>query len=235
MTREARERLVAVVPAYNESGSIAGVVRDLASLSPPVPAIVVDDASTDDTAEQAKRAGAEVLRLAANLGIGGAVQTGFRRALERGADVAVQVDGDGQHPASEVPRLAEPVLAGEADVVIGSRFLEGEGFQSSLPRRAGIRVLSHALRMLTGERFLDPTSGFRAYSRRVLEAFAEEYPEDYPEPESLLTLVRDLSARVVEVPVVMRPREAGRSSIRGPASLYYMAKVLTAVIVGRFR
>ena len=211
------QRVVAVVPAYNEQPAISDVVRALADL--PV----------------AREAGATVLSLSANLGIGGAVQTGFRYALARGAGAAVQVDGDGQHPAEAVESLVRPVLEGDAEVVIGSRFLVGEGYRSSAPRRAGIALLSATLKLITGRRFTDQTSGFRAVGPRVLEFFAEEYPEDYPEPESLLPLVRELDARVLEVPVAMRPRATGRSSIRGPASAYYMAKVLTAVIVGRFR
>jgi len=228
-------RVVCVVPAFDEEGSVGDVVRELRDRPIAPEVVVVDDASRDRTAAVARAAGATVLSLPANLGIGGAVQTGFRYALARGADAAVQVDGDGQHPPAELDRLVQPVLDGEADVVIGSRFLADGGFRSTAPRRAGIAVLATTLRLLTGRRFTDPTSGYRAFSRRVLEAFAREYPEDYPEPESLLPLVRELKARIVEVPVEMRARRAGRSSIRGPMSLYYMAKVLTAVVVGRLR
>ncbi|MHC4861325.1 MAG: glycosyltransferase family 2 protein [Planctomycetota bacterium] len=231
----AQQPIVAVVPALNEEPTIRQVVRSLLDLPLGLEVVVVDDASDDDTAGVAREAGAVVLRLPANLGIGGAVQTGLRYALARGARAAVQVDGDGQHPAESLESLVRPILEDEADVVIGSRFLTEGGYRSSVPRRAGIGVLSTALRLLTGKRFSDPTSGYRAMGRRVIELFAEDYPEDYPEPEALLVLVRKLGARIVEVPVEMRPRQGGRSSIRGPISLFYMAKVLTAVLVGRFR
>jgi glycosyltransferase involved in cell wall biosynthesis len=226
--------VIAVVPAFNEEPSIGGVVRALLEQPLRLEVVVVDDASTDDTARVAREAGAVVLRLSTNLGIGGAVQTGFRYALSRGADATVQVDGDGQHPADAVEALVRPVLDGSADVAIGSRFLEKEGYRSSAPRRAGIAVLSATLRLITGRRFTDPTSGFRALNRRVLEFCARSYPEDYPEPESLLPLTRELGARILDIPVAMRSRAAGRSSIRGPVALFYMAKVLTAVIVSRF-
>ena len=176
--------------------------------------------------------GYQVLNLPINLGIGGAVQTGYRYALKYGYDIAVQLDGDGQHDASYVKRLIEPLLAGEADVVIGSRFLRREGFQSSRSRRIGINILSDLIWLCTGKRIRDVTSGFRAVNRRFITIYAEDYPSDYPEPEAIITAVMH-HGRVAEVPVVMKEREGGTSSITFRKSVYYMIKVTLAILVKR--
>jgi glycosyltransferase involved in cell wall biosynthesis len=234
MTATATGPVVAVVPAFNEEGAVGDVVRDLLALVERMVVVVVDDASTDRTGQAARAAGALVLRPPFNLGIGGAVQLGFRYARSLGAAVAVQVDGDGQHPAAEVPRVVAPILAGDADVCIGSRFLEQGGDRSTAARRLGIRWLAALVRLRCGRSFSDPTSGLRAYGRAPLDWLAEHYPDDYPEPQVLAPLVRR-GLRVTEVPVKMRARAGGQSSIRGLAPVFYMAKVSTAVLLGSMK
>lgn len=231
MTASAAGPIVAVVPAWNEEASVAEVVAGLRALPLGLTVVVVDDGSADRTSAAARGAGAVVLVPPFNLGIGGAVQTGMRWAVARGARAAVQVDGDGQHPPASVPAVLAPVLDGRADVCIGSRFLRGEGDQSTRARRAGISWLSFLVRLRCGRSFSDPTSGFRAYGPAALAWLAEEYPEDYPEPQVLAPLVRR-GLRVEEVPVRMAAREGGRSSIRGVRPLLYMAKVSVAVVLG---
>lgn len=223
--------VVAVVPAYEEEDAIADVVRGLLALPLGPEVVVVDDGSRDRTGERARAAGAVVLRPAFNLGIGGAVQTGFLWAVRRGARAVVQVDGDGQHPPSEVAKVLAPVLERRADVAIGSRFLGDGGFRSSGARRAGIAWLSFLVRARCGRSFSDPTSGFRAYGEEPLRWLADRYPEDYPEPQVLAPLVRR-GWRIEEVPVTMRARAGGRSSIRGFAPALYMAKVSLSLVLG---
>ena len=229
-------RTIALVPALNEEETIAGVVRELRAFDPDVEILVIDDGSNDHTAAIARAAGARVLRLPFNLGIGGAVQTGFRYAFENGFDLAVRVDGDGQHDPSQLAAVVDPVLRGETDIAVGSRYLapRAEGYRSSATRRLGIRILARVVSLLTRQRITDPTSGFRMTNRRGIELFARDYPHDYPEVEALVMLIRH-RLRLVEVPVAMRPRAAGRSSIRALSSVYYMVKVLLALFVGSFR
>lgn len=226
--------VVAVVPAYNEEGAVGDVVRGLLAIAERPRVVVVDDGSRDATGRVAREAGATVLRPAFNLGIGGAVQTGFRWAARAGARAAVQVDGDGQHPPEAVSAVLAPVLAGRADVAIGSRFIAKGGDRSTGVRRAGIGWLSTLVRLRCGRTFTDPTSGLRAYSPSVLGFLAEHYPEDYPEPQVLAPLVRR-GLRIEEVPVAMRAREAGRSSIGGLDPLLYMTKVSLAVLLGSMK
>ena len=231
--------VVAVVPAFQEEATVGDVVRSLRALPLAIEVVVVDDGSTDRTAEEAVRAGAVVLHPAFNLGIGGAVQTGFLWAVARGARAAVQVDGDGQHPASQVPAVLAPVLAGAADVVIGSRFLGGsgdpaDGDLSTGARRAGMGWLAALVRLRCGRRFSDPTSGLRAFGPRALAWLAESYPEDFPEPQILAPLVRR-GFRVEEVPVSMRARAGGRSSISGLQPALYMAKVSVSLLLGSMK
>ena len=199
--------------------------------------LVVDDGSTDLTAERAREAGASVLRLVFNLGIGGAVQCGYVYAKERGYDVAVQVDGDGQHDPRHIPELlgklqSEPDL----NMVTGSRFLQrgGDGYRSSAPRRVGIRIFAGVLSLITRQRVTDPTSGFRMTDRRGIELFADDYPRDYPEVEAIV-LMHTHRLRSCELPVVMAPRLTGVSAISSTQSVYYMVKVLLAVFVALFR
>jgi glycosyltransferase involved in cell wall biosynthesis len=230
----ARLRCVAIVPAYNEEASVGRVVTELREVDPELDVVVVDDGSRDRTAAVAQAAGAAVVTLPFNLGIGGAMQTGFRYAAEHGYDVAIQVDGDGQHDPRELKKILEPVLAGEVDVAVGTRFAGGEGFQSTRTRRFGIRVFAWVVSRIVGQRVTDTTSGFRAVSRRAIELFADDYPHDYPEVEATVMVAKaHLSLR--EVPVSMRARAGGRSSITALRSVYYMAKVLLALFVGLFR
>jgi glycosyltransferase involved in cell wall biosynthesis len=228
---------LAIVPAYNESASIARVVAELGEHAPDWDVVVIDDGSTDGTAERAHAAGADVVRHPFNLGIGGAVQSGYLYASERGYDVAVQVDGDGQHdPRCLTELLAHLTSHDELDMVTGSRFLadDGDGFRSSAPRRLGIRIFSAVLSRVVGQRVTDPTSGLRMCGRRGIDLFARDYPHDYPEVEAVL-LMHAHALRSVELPVRMRERTGGVSSINSTRSIYYMIKVLLAVFVGLFR
>ncbi len=232
--RAAALRRVALVPAYNEEGSIGDVIDELRAVDPDAEVVVVDDGSRDRTGEVAAARGARVIRLPFNIGIGGAVQTGYRYAHENGFDLAVRVDGDGQHDPREVRLLLEPLLAGEADVAVGSRFAGTDGYRSSRSRRFAIRVLAWTVSALTGQRVTDPTSGFQVANRRAIALFAADFPHDYPEVEATVLLARH-GLRRVEVPVTMRERSAGRSSIGAFRSVYYMVKVLLAVFVAMFR
>jgi len=227
--------VVAVVPAFNESGAVGRVVDEIRTACPAAEVVVVDDASTDDTAAVAEARGATVLRLPFNVGIGGAVQTGFRYALEEGFDRAVRLDGDGQHDASEIPTLFAPLERGEADLVIGSRFVDGVGtYRPPLARRLGIRVFARLVSLLGGQRVTDTTSGFIALDRAGIELFAREYPHDYPEVEATLVALRS-GLRLAQVQVEMRERETGSSSITFVRSLYYIVKVLLALLVASLR
>jgi glycosyltransferase involved in cell wall biosynthesis len=229
-------RTVAIVPALNEEGTIAGVVRELRAFDPDVEILVVDDGSHDRTSEVARVAGARVLRLPFNLGIGGAVQTGFRYAFENDFELAVRVDGDGQHDPSQLAAVVDPVVRGDTDIAVGSRYLasRADGYRSSATRRLGIRILARVVSLLTRQRITDPTSGFQALNRKAIALFAADYPHDYPEVEAIV-LVKRHRLRLLEVPIAMRPRTVGRSSIRTLSSVYYMVKVLLALFVGAFR
>jgi len=227
-------RRVAIVPALNEEATIGGVVEEIRTFDSGFEIVVVDDGSGDRTAEVARAHGAKVLRLPFNLGIGGAVQTGFRYAWENGFDLAVRVDGDGQHDPGELSAIIEPVLAGEADIAVGSRFAGGPGYRPSRSRRIGIRILAWAVSRLVRQRVTDTTSGFQALNRRGIQLFAADYPHDYPEVEATVMVHRH-RLRLREVPVAMRERAGGRSSITAFRSVYYMAKVLLALFVGIFR
>ena len=228
-------RRVAIVPALNEEIAIARVIDELRAFDPGMDVVVVDDGSVDRTAAVAVAKGARVLRLPFNLGIGGAVQTGFRFAFENGYDLAVRVDGDGQHDPSELPRVLEPVLRGEADIVVGSRFAgDGDGYRSSRTRRLGIRLLARIVSRIVGQRVTDTTSGFQALNRQGIALFARDYPHDYPEVEATIMVFRH-RLRLEEVAVAMRERGGGRSSITTLRSIYYMLKVLLAIFVGLFR
>jgi glycosyltransferase involved in cell wall biosynthesis len=224
-------REIIIIPAYNEEKNIAAVLAAVAADAPGFDVVVVNDGSTDATSSVARSfPGITVIDLPENIGIGGAVQTGFLYARAHGHAVAVQVDGDGQHKPSEIEKIAAPVRAGEADAVIGSRFLDRSRFAGSPFRRAGIAVFQLVNRALLRERITDSTSGFRAYNRKAIEVLAESYPDDYPEPEAVYILRRK-GLRVREVPVEMNARAGGRSSITLGRSLYYMVKVNLAILV----
>jgi glycosyltransferase involved in cell wall biosynthesis len=232
--RLAALKRVAVVPAYNEEGSIGAVIDEIRAADGEMEIVVVDDGSRDRTADVAAAKGARVLRLPFNLGIGGAVQTGYRYAYEHGFDLALRVDGDGQHDAGQFAVLAGPVLAGHADIAVGSRFIGSKGYRSSRSRRGAIRVLAWTVTLLVGGRVTDPTSGFQVANRRAIALFAAYYPHDYPEVEATV-LAAKAGLRRAEVPVEMRERSAGRSSIGAVRSVYYMVKVMLAVFVAVFR
>ena len=210
------------------------MIAEIQDADPSLEIVVVDDGSADGTAEAALGAGARVVRLPYNLGIGAAVQTGFQYARDRGFDVAVQIDGDGQHDPRELPRLLGPVLAGDADLVVGTRFGGPSLYRGSLARRVGIGIFARAVSAIVGRRITDTTSGFRAAGRRAIELFAAEYPHDYPEVEATVLVFRH-RLRLLEVPVAMRHRASGRSSITPLRSVYYMTKVSLALFVGLFR
>lgn len=230
----AQEKLLVVIPAYNEAASIGRVVTDLRSALPEADLLVVNDGSTDETASLAGAHGATVVSHPSNLGIGGAMQTGYLYALRMGYHFVCQLDGDGQHPPQEIRTLLEPLLGGTSDLVVGSRFIEPHSYRSSLPRRAGIAFFSGLVSLVIRQRITDATSGFRAMNRRALEVVAAEYPVDYPEPESFL-LLRKRGLRIIERPVPMQARQGGRSSITPARSFYYMSKVTLAILVGIFR
>jgi glycosyltransferase involved in cell wall biosynthesis len=228
-------RVIAVVPAFDEEGAIGSVVAGIRTLDGRFDVVVVDDGSADGTAAAAAAAGATVIRLPYNLGIGAAVQTGFRFALERGYDLAVRLDGDGQHDPAELPKLLGPLEAGEADIVTGSRFADGNGaYKPPLRRRLGIVFFARLVSLLTRQRVTDTTSGFQALNRRGIALFAEDYPSDYPEVEATLLVLKH-RLRLREVPVRMREREHGSSSITFVRSVYYMLKVTLALLVAMFR
>jgi glycosyltransferase involved in cell wall biosynthesis len=227
-------RRVAVVPAYNEEGSIGEVIDELRAVDPEIEIVVIDDGSADGTVEVASRRGVRVLELPFNLGIGGAVQAGYRLAHEEGFELALRVDGDGQHDASQFSLLAGPVLGGHSDIAVGSRFIGAKGYRSSRSRRFAIRILSWTVTLIVGGRVTDPTSGFQVTNRRAIALFAAYYPHDYPEVEATV-LAAKAGLRRAEVPVEMRERSAGRSSIGAVRSVYYMVKVMLALLVSVFR
>ena len=227
-------RRVAIVPGYNEEGSIGAVIDEIRAVDPEIEIVVVDDGSRDRTAEAAASRGARVLQLPFNLGIGGAVQTGYRFAHEHGFDLALRVDGDGQHDPAQFAVLAGPVLSGHADIAVGSRFIGRKGYRSSRSRRLAIRVLAWTVTLIVGGRVTDPTSGFQVANRRAIALYAAYYPHDYPEVEATV-LAAKAGLRRAEVPVELRERSAGRSSIGAVRSVYYMVKVMLAVLVAVFR
>jgi len=221
-----------MIPAYNEQENIAKTIQDIKTHMPQADYIVINDCSGDGTKEILQRMHANYLDLPVNLGIGGGVQTGYCYALERGYDIAVQFDGDGQHDAAYIRDLIAPIENGQADVAIGSRFVNNEGFQSSAIRRLGIRFLSGLIKLLCGVKVKDVTSGMRAVNRDMIKRFAQNYAQDYPEPEAIL-LSGLVHARIVEVPVRMRERLGGTSSINVVRSIYYMVKVSIALMIAR--
>jgi glycosyltransferase involved in cell wall biosynthesis len=228
-------RRVAIVPARNEQDAVGRVVEELRAFDPGLDVVVIDDGSEDATAQRAAAAGAAVVRLPFNLGIGGAVQTGFKYALEHGYETVLRLDGDGQHDPTQIPNLLAPLERDEADVVVGSRFADGAGeYRAPFARRAGIRWFAQLVSLLTRQKLTDTTSGFQAVNARAIRLFAADYPHDYPEVEAAVMVVRH-RLRIVEVPATMRGRETGRSSITLLRSLYYAVKVTLALFVGVFR
>lgn len=221
-----------IIPAYNEEDSIVNTVQDILDHAPGFDYVIINDCSKDRTLQRCRENGLNVIDLPVNLGIGGGIQTGYRYAVEHGYDVAVQFDGDGQHDASYLQAMADRLERDDLDMVIGSRFIENEGFQSTGLRRFGINFFKFLIKLLYGGTITDATSGMRMCSRRVMEEFSVDYPQDYPEPETVARLLRK-KYKVREIPVVMRERSAGTSSINPAKSVYYMIKVSLAILVER--
>lgn len=223
-----------IIPAYNESACIEATVRDIMENAPDFDYVIINDCSTDNTKEICERNGFNIVSLPINLGIGGAVQTGYMYAEEYGYDVAVQVDGDGQHDPQFLRKMAEYLETHDVDMVIGSRFIEKEGFQSSWIRRIGITYFTGLIKLCTGKTITDPTSGLRMAGKKVIKLFANCYPKDYPEPESTVAALNQ-DCKVEEIPVVMRERQGGVSSITMKRSVYYMVKVTLAILMEALR
>ena len=224
-------KVLAVIPCYNEAASLPTLLEQLAQHCPKLDVVVIDDASTDTTAAVA--AGKHpVIRLVRNLGIGGAVQTGLKYALRNGYDLALQIDGDGQHPPEQIPKILARYREAPANILIGSRFLESGGFASTFLRRQGIFLIRGTLNLLYGSRVTDPTSGMRLMDRKALALFSEHYPQDYPEPISIANALEQ-GLSVAEVSVSMRERLGGRSTISGLWSLLYMIQVVGYILLTR--
>lgn len=227
-------KTLVIIPVFNEEETLRGVILGIPSFLSEADVLVVNDGSTDSTGRIAREEGVLVLEHPYNMGIGATMQTGFLYALRNGYDIAVQVDGDGQHHPEFLPFLVKPVLEGHCNLVIGSRYLSGGGFKSTLPRKLGIKFFSSLVWIFTGTRVTDPTSGFRAIDRKTLELFSEEYPSDYPEVEALIS-VYNKGLHFQEIPVTMRDRQGGASSIGILSALYYMVKVTLSISIGSFR
>lgn len=223
-----------IIPAYNEAGNIERTIEDIKKHTTSFDYIIVNDCSKDETLQICRRNHYNYLNLPVNLGIGGAVQAGYRYAYFHDYDTAVQFDGDGQHDASFLESMLQELKKENADMVIGSRFIEKEGFQSNSLRRVGIRYFTRLIRFMTGKTITDPTSGLRMSNRKVLSKFAFDYPRDYPEPESVVTILCE-GAKVKEVPVIMRERMAGKSSINIKSGAYYMIKVGFAIFLAKMK
>lgn len=223
-----------IIPAFNEESNIEKTVTAIQKTATDFDYVIINDCSTDRTREICERNRYNIVNLPINLGIGGAVQTGYRYAYEMGYDVAVQVDGDGQHDPEFLNQMAEYLMSHQLDMVIGSRFIEKKGFQSSRIRRVGIVFFSILIKILTGKLITDPTSGLRMIGRNAMGLFAMDYPRDYPEPESVVAVLRR-GMKVEEMPVIMHERIGGVSSISLKKSVYYMVKVTLAILIERFR
>lgn len=225
-------KILIIIPAYNEQENIEHVVDNLIEHYPQYDYLVVNDCSTDSTKEILERRGYNHISLPVNLGIGGAVQSGYIYAAQNGYDIAIQIDGDGQHDPAYIEKLIEPIVRGESDMTIGSRFIEKQGFQTSFMRRLGINLIRVIIKLCCGVTATDTTSGFRATSKELTAVFAKEYAQDYPEPEAIVAATLK-GYRVSDVPVQMREREGGVSSINAKKSLYYMIKVSIALVILR--
>jgi glycosyltransferase involved in cell wall biosynthesis len=232
MTKQ-RAKILVIIPCYNEEASIQNLVQDIQSVKKqhdlPIDILVVNDCSKDNTLKVIKSLDCLYLDLPVNLGIGGGMQSGYKYAYRNGYQFAVQMDGDGQHPATELPKLLHEALSEKADVIIGSRFLEGKGFQSSFFRRLGINYFKWLNKFLIGQTIHDSTSGFRVFNRKTLEIVSQYYPDEYPEPEAIVLFgMRKLIMK--EIPVEMCERQGGVSSINSFRAIYYMFKVSLGII-----
>lgn len=227
-----KSRVLIIIPAYNESQNIERVVDHIVENYPQYDYVVINDGSKDKTRDICAKRNYQFINLSINLGIGGAVQTGYKYARDRGYDMAVQLDGDGQHDVAFLEGMVEIIEKQEADIVIGSRFIDKEGFQSSMARRTGISLLSALIFCMTGCKIKDVTSGYRLVNKRFIDIYAEDYPIDYPEPEAIIQAIMHRGI-IKEHPVVMKERLGGESSIRLFSSVYYMIKVTLAIIIRR--
>lgn len=225
---------IIIIPAYNEEENIERTVKAIQKSAQGFDYVIINDCSTDNTRKICEEKEFNIVNLPINLGIGGAVQTGYKYAYENGYDVAVQVDGDGQHDPEFLNTMADYLIEHQVDMVIGSRFIEKKGFQSSITRRIGIKFFSGLIKILTGKTITDPTSGLRMIGRNVMEIFSRDYPRDYPEPESIVAVLRK-NMKIEEIPVVMLERQGGVSSISPKKSIYYMVKVTLAILIERIR
>jgi len=227
-------KILIIIPAYNEEDSILSTVRELEAVCPAYDYLVVNDGSTDSTEEILRKEKLQFISLPCNLGIGGAMQAGYLYAYRNDYEIAVQLDGDGQHDPNYLEALIQPLKDGIADMVIGSRFVSRQGFQTTALRRFGNRFIGHIIRLCCGTDVTDSTSGFRAVNREVIRLFAGDYAHDYPEPESIVNAsLHDF--RVYDIPVAMRARSGGVSSINPIRSVYYMIKVSLSLIICRIR
>lgn len=224
-----KKRLV-IIPAFNEAGSIEKTVEDIKKNAPSFDYVVINDHSMDGTKEICQKNGYNIVTLSINSGIGAAVQTGYLYGHRFGYDYAIQIDGDGQHDAKFLEKMADIMEQEGLNMLIGSRFLEKEGFQSTGLRRVGIRFFTRLIHLLTGKTITDPTSGMRMVDKEVMHLFANDYPKDYPEPETVVAILKQ-GYQVREIPVEMKERQAGTSSISFKRSIYYMIKVTLACIM----
>ena len=229
---EDNPKILVIIPCYNESASIIKVINKLKADCPKADYVVINDCSTDNTLSILKENKAQYINFSANLGIGGGVQCGYKYARDNDYDIAIQIDGDGQHDTAYLEKVIEPLKSGRADIAIGSRFIEKEGFQSSAMRRMGINFLSDFIKLNCGTKISDVTSGFRAVNRNYIKLYADDYPTDYPEPVAIVQATMK-GARIGEVPVVMKAREGGTSSIHAWKNLYYMIKVTLDIMLCR--
>ncbi|MDT3705125.1 MAG: glycosyltransferase family 2 protein [Thermincola sp.] len=227
------KKILIIIPAYNEELSISKVISGILQY-PGIDVVVINDGSKDNTSAVARRSGADVIDLPFNLGIGGAVQTGYLYAFKNGYDIAVQCDADGQHDSGYLMRIIEPVRRGEADMVVGSRYVQASGYKTPVARKIGMLIFAGLVSLITGQSLSDTTSGYRAVSKRVIKFFAHNYPTDFPEVEALVLLKRN-GFTIKEVPVKMAHREHGVSSITPVKSIYYMIKVLLAIFMNVLR
>lgn len=225
-------KILVIVPAYNEGLNIVNTINNLEKSGIELDYVIVNDCSTDDSEEILRKNGYNYISHPINLGIGGGVQSGYKYAFQNGYDIAIQQDGDGQHDSAYLSKVIEPIIKGDADIVIGSRFIKKEGFQSSASRRIGINFLSKLIKLVCGADIKDVTSGYRAVNRKYIEFYANSYPSDYPEPEAIVSAKLN-GARIEEIPVIMKERENGVSSINLRRSVYYMIKVSLAIIICR--
>lgn len=232
--QQKQAKILIIVPAYNEQDNLANLVDKLRRVEPKLDILVINDRSQDQTARICRELKVNTIHLPCNLGIGGAVQTGYKYAQLHKYEFAVQVDGDGQHDPDFIVDLMQPLFAGHADLVIGSRYINKEGFQSTAMRRVGIKYFSLLIQLLIQQRVTDPTSGFRACNAKVIDLFSRFYPADYPEPESIVSIKRN-GYTIQEVPVIMQERLGGISSIHSFRTLYYMIKVSLAILIDKMR